>query len=290
MAILDFLQENVFWGPVALWLVASYVLWQIYRKDHSEKNSFDITMFGTLIVLFLHRVLHIILFPQNYHSNYWSWNPVAWIGGEKVFLGSKPWVAFAVGYSDFDLRILLVCCLGVLFFISRMQSIRFKEIVNKFFRVMLAIVPIFMLLSYFKNYIVGHTASLFLAISYGGVDDSRHPIQIYIFLLWIVLLISSNFLRKKYERFEIIDGLAGSFIMLVGSALILKYLAYNISSFVVNWLAVVATMSLGFGVLILLAEKFGGDKKQEVVSRINRFTPFNNKNLNKPRKRWKQKK
>lgn len=291
MSILTFLQENSFFWISISWLIITYLLWTFYRKNYPEKNSFDITIIGTLIVLFLHRFLYVLIFSREYLSNYWSWNLIAWVDGKKMFLGSKPWVIFAFWYKGFDFGILIVCTILIIFIISKLQQNLFRRIINDISRIVLLYYPGFLVATYFQNILVGNNSNLFFAIPFFSAEGLRHPVQIYLLIIWSVILYLKNALTKKYKWFENIDGLISFAVLIAVSSFVLQYFAYNVTDFVLNWLRIISIVGISFSAVVVPLEKFVVKKEVvDVPSQISRFTPFNSSNLNKNQNRWTKRK
>ncbi len=290
MSVLTFLQENSFFWLLSSWAIISYLLWDTYRRNFAGKNSFDITIIGSLLILFLHRISHIFVFAKEYRSNYWSWNPIAWVNGEKMFFGSKPWVIFSFWYKGFDFRILLICGLLIIFIISKLQQISFWKIINSLANTFFIYSPVFFVLSYFQNLIIGYNTDKFYGVPFWGTEGMRHPVQIYLLIIWFTVLLIWIWLNRKYKLLENVGGLIQLAILLVCSSFVLQFFAYNISPFVIDWLRIVSALSVLFGIISIFFERANiKEDAPKAPNTINRFTPFNSSNLNKNQNRWTKK-
>lgn len=268
-------QNNSFW-LVLIWCVTTFLFWSLYRKRYKDRSSFDFTIIGIILALLLHRLFHIIFFKSNYAESYWSLNPYIWIQGERIFLGSKPWIIFALFRGGFDFRILVISSLFTFTLISKIQQIPVTKLSNNVLKKLSMIYPIVLIASFFRKYWIGISTSFFLRIKYFGMDDLRIPVQLIELLSFFCVTSLVWFVSNKSKFVKQNAGYLRGIVILLLESIILKFLAYNIPIIVIHWLLGLSLCLLLMMIFSIISRRYkakpNATKRKSVSS--GRFTNF----------------
>jgi hypothetical protein len=270
--IVALLKLDVFWLSL-YWCIFSFLLWFYYKKHFSKYNSFDISVLGVFFSLFLHRIVHIFAFPSIYSVYYWSLNPVAWIQGSRVFLGSKPWIIFNLTQGSFDFRILIISFFLTFLLIIFFQKTNILRIYNYIYKILFLLFPFVLIESFIKNFWIGSVTSKSWGINYLNYSDMRHPVQIYEFLLWLFIFGFITFLSKRFSGLKRSLGYIAAFLLLSGESVILNFFAYNIPSFVINWFLILSIITFAILLFNLVTSKL---RKSKISKDQKTFTNIGN--------------
>lgn len=243
------------------WGIFAFVLWRLSRNWTSVQNSFDISVFGVLITLGVHRILYVLFHLEEFKSAYWSVYPYAWEQGQRIIFGTKPWLIFAFWRGGFDYRILLFSALLSVFIINFSLRQRFISTLEQVIVSLLASSPVLIILFWANSVYCGVDFYDPRTIPYIGWTVMKHPIHLYQLSFFIILVICAKLFAARFRKVMASIGYLFCTALLFGNAVLLYYYGYEIDNMIIGWMIGVGSLTALVG---LLRMSLGGDEIKKV--------------------------
>ena len=216
---------------ILAWCVASFVFWKSLRDDGVlEEHIFDLTFYGTLAAFIASRAWFVTLHWENFST----------VMIKIIALWVAPGLSLLAGVA---------AGLGVVMIAAKRLKIRLGIVLDAMGVALPGALIVGSVGSLWEGGSVGTAAHVLWAVRYVGSSEPRHPIQLYmiialVFILIVVGIVSEHARRKKWP---------------LGSAGLTFFFLWSIAIFVleflkesdVYWYGISAD---GWGALVL----FGG--------------------------------
>ncbi len=181
------------WGPVIIpsfgfflafgFLIGSFVLWRRLKDDYPEEDLLTLSLVLGLWSLLISRIFHVLANFDKFGLSIWSW----------LSLTSHP------GLSLYGAIVGLV--IGCIFFVSRAKW-RLGDVWDGVTEGGLWVFLYTSVGAYLSSIFPGKKTSLPWGIEFSGIEGKRHPISIYIFIIILLILFITWWLRISYRKFR----------------------------------------------------------------------------------------